>query len=84
MFSGQGGREVNGIISDAFMFFYYLSIIGILISIICCGIKLGYTKNPSAREEVKKELLWKAVLAVVMFGFTFFAGIAYGISKSII
>ena len=83
--SNQGiGREINGTLTEVYLLFLSIEMIGLLVSLVVCGVKLALWNRPATREEVKQELIWKSILAVILFSFTFFASIAYNLSKTMI
>lgn len=81
--SGVEGK-VAGTFSGIYIVFLNIFTIGLACSFIICGLNLMFTTNANGRSEAKKELLWKGVIAIVAFAFTFFVDIFYGISKSFI
>ena len=50
------------------------SIIGLLITIVACGISLAVTKNSRRREEVKRSILVKGAVFCGICAFAFFIG----------
>ena len=83
---GTNGVEgkIAGTFSGLYIVFLNLFTIGLACSFVMCGLNLAFTTNPNGRSEVKKELFWKGLIAMVAFAFTFFVDLFYGISKSLI
>lgn len=48
--------------------------LGMVITIMVCGLVLAFTKNPQKREEVKKKLIVKAGVFIIICAFAWFVG----------
>ena len=81
---GSRSSDLSSSLSGIYSVFLTIGTIGILISIIICGIKLASSKNPNSREEVKHELFWKIALGVLLFAFTGILGLIYAFTKDTI
>lgn len=73
--TGEGNgtfTELQSTIEGTGASFYRLvmtiGVIGLVISLIFCGITLAVNKNASKREEGKSQLIWIALGGVVVFG----------------
>ena len=77
-------NEFNNALSGIYVLALTIATIGIVLSIIICGIKLVSFKNGGARDEAKKELFWKVLLGILIFSFTGIIALAYGISQKFI
>lgn len=66
---------VQGAGASAYRLLMVVGVIGILSSIMICGVSLALRKNGQARQEVKHTLMVKLGIAVVLFGFVGLLGL---------
>lgn len=76
--------NLTGPISGIYVLFLNIATIGFVISCIICGLKLAWTRNPTARAQVKSDLAWKAVLTLIIFSYTFVADVIYVFTSGLV
>lgn len=83
-----GNNDLSGVNGDfrstaasLYQLFLVVGIVGLLYSIIKCGIKFMFL-GPEKRAEAKLELLSRMMQGVVLFAFPFFAGLILTILSS--
>lgn len=71
-------NNIRNTFASFFRFLMAIGIIGIIISIIISGIKIS-SKNSNTREEGKKLLQTKAIIAITIFSFVALMGMIFEI-----
>lgn len=76
---GKNVEQYKGTASSFYNLLTTIGVIGIITSIIVCGLSLVYSKNSSDRAELKRKAIFKTGIAVCIFAFPTFVGIYHDI-----
>lgn len=69
--------------ADWYTLMQYIGGAGAVISVLFLGIRLMITKNSAERAKVKNDFIWKMIVIIALFGFTFIAGTILSAAKEL-
>lgn len=75
-------QRLNNSQASIYNFFMVLAVIGLACSFLWYGARLGLTKNPQARQEVKESITGKTILAIVIFASVFILNLILKLATS--
>lgn len=75
--------NIRGTAASFYKLFEVIGIIGIVLSIMICGIAF-YRKDARKRQEAKSNLMIKFIIAIAIFGFAWLVGVILNITTSLV
>lgn len=73
-------KQLKGTASSFYGLLSVVGIIGIILSIIICGILIYSKKDAKKRQEAKEQLLFKFIIAILIFSFSWIIGVVLKIT----
>lgn len=74
---GSGNSEIYSNAISLYNLFLAIGIVGIFTTLIICGLKMAFMVGPQERQKAKSEITLIFVKGIILFGFPFFASLAY-------